>query len=176
MVNIWFFSFPPYLRFFQNDVFNSFFYFLKTTILETTKESGTKNASEESESEAKAKGKAGTKEESKCEAEEAQHKAKETFEEESCKTETKSTKAREEVRWLETKSSLVCAMLHKNFPFQVNVFLRKHFYKYSSRKSKKGFGGKILKYGGNKKTIIFTIDNTNALKKTFTIGNFSLIY
>ena len=71
MVNIWFFSFPPYLRFFQNDVFNPFFYFMKTTILETTKESGTKNASEESESEAKAKGKAGIKEESKCEAEEA---------------------------------------------------------------------------------------------------------
>ena len=49
---------------------------MKTTILETTKESGTKNASEDSESEAKAKGKPGTKEESKCEAEEAQHKAK----------------------------------------------------------------------------------------------------
>ena len=91
MVNIWFFSFPPYLRFFQNDGFNSFFYFMKTTILETTTESGAKNAREESESEAKAKGKAGTKEESKCEAEEAQHKAKETFEEESCRTETKST-------------------------------------------------------------------------------------
>ena len=73
----------------------------------------------------KAKGKAGTKEESKCEAEEAQHKAKETFEEESCKTETKSTKAREEVRRLEAKSSLVCAMLDKNFPFQVNFFLAK---------------------------------------------------
>ena len=98
---------------------------MKTTILETTKESGTKNASEESESEAKAKGKAGTKEESKCEAEEAQHKAKETFEEESCKMETKSTKAREEVRRLEAKSSLVCAMLDKNFPFQVNFFLAK---------------------------------------------------
>ena len=130
---------------------------MKTTILETTKESGTKNSSEESESEAKAKGKAGTKEESKCEAEEAQHKAKETFEEESCKTETKSTKAREEVRRLEAKSSLVCAMLDKNFPFQVNVFLRKHFYKYYSRKFKKGVGGKILKYGGNKKNHIFTI-------------------
>ena len=64
---------------------------MKITILETTKESGTKNASEESESEAKAKGKAGTKEESKCEAEEAQHKAKQTFEEESCRTETKIT-------------------------------------------------------------------------------------
>ena len=117
----------------------------------------------------KAKGKAGTKEESKCEAEEAQHKAKETFEEESCKTETKSTKAREEVRRLEAKLSLVCAMLDKNFSFQVNVFLRKHFYKYYSRKFKKGVGGKILKYGGNKKNHKFTIDNTNALKKTFTI-------
>ena len=71
---------------------------MKTTILETTTESGAKNAREESESEAKAKGKAGTKEESKCEAKEAQHKAKETFGEESCRTETKTTKAREEVR------------------------------------------------------------------------------
>ena len=113
----------------------------------------------------KAKGKAGTKEESKCEAEEAQHKAKETFEEESCKTETKSTKAREEVRRLEAESSLVCVMLDKNFPFQVNFFLWKHFYKYSSRKFKIRVGGKILKYGGNKKNHIFTIDNTNALKK-----------
>ena len=98
MVNIWFFSFPSYLRFFQNDVSNSYFYSMKIIILETTKESGTNNTSEESESEAKAKGISGTKEESKCEAKEVQHKAKETFEEESCRTETKSTKAREEVR------------------------------------------------------------------------------
>ena len=73
------FSFSPYLRFFQNGVFNTFFYFMTTTILEMTKESGTKNASEESESEAKAKGKAGTKEESKCEAEEIHHKAKKSL-------------------------------------------------------------------------------------------------
>ena len=118
----------------------------------------------------------GSKEESKCEAEEAHHKAKETFEEESCKTETKSTKVREEVRRLEAKSKLVCAMLDKNFSFQVNVFLRKHFYKYYSRKLKKGVGGKILKYGGNKKNHIFTIDNTNALKKSSQFLNCQKLY
>ena len=69
-------------------------------------------------------------------------------------------------------TGLVCVMLDKNFSFQVNVFLRKHFYKYSSRKFKKGVVGKILKYGGNKKNHIFTIDNTNALKKSFTIHEF----
>ena len=47
-----------------------------------------------SQSEAKAGGEAGTKEASKCEAEEAQHKAKETFEEETYKSERKSTRKR----------------------------------------------------------------------------------
>ena len=66
------------------------------------------NAIEESDGEAEAK--AGTKEETKCETEEAQHTAKETFEDESCKTETNGTKAREEVRRLEAESRLVCVM------------------------------------------------------------------
>ena len=82
---------------------------MKIKILETTKESGTKNASAESESEAKAKRKTGT-EESKCEAEEA----KDIFEKESCESETKSTKAREEVRRLGAESRLVCVMFDKN--------------------------------------------------------------
>ena len=139
---------------------------MKTTILETTQESGTKNASEESESEDKAKGKAATKEESKCETEEAQYTAKETFEDESCKTETNGTKARQEVRRLEAEPRLVCVRFLMKISHSKSIFfLRKYFYKHSSRKFKIRVGGKVLKYGGNKKNHIFTIDNTNALKK-----------
>ena len=49
----------------------------------------------------------GSKEESKCEAEETQHKAKKAFEKEGCKTEANGTKAREEVRRLKTESRSV---------------------------------------------------------------------
>ena len=62
-------------------------------------------------------------------------------------------------------------MSDENFTFQVKFFLRKNFYKYSLRKFKIGVGGKILKYGGNKKNYIFTIDNTNALKKRSQFRN-----
>ena len=58
--------------------------FLVPPILETTKESGTKNANEESESE-----------------------TKEIFEKENCKTEANGTKAREEVRRLKSTSRSV---------------------------------------------------------------------
>ena len=61
-------------------------------------------------SESEVEAKACTKEETKCEAEEAQHTAKETFENESCNTETNGTKAWEEVRRLEAESSLVCVL------------------------------------------------------------------
>ena len=56
------------------------------------------------------------KQEIKCEQEEAKHKAKETLEEESCKTEINDTKAREEVRRLKSASRLVwCSVRWKIF-------------------------------------------------------------